>query len=695
MAYPKINFADSRGELPWEDDAQYTRQYSGRWYVEIEGLWNGSVGLKGDSIIPLLKIGSNRWELPQRTKHEREISKGVASRTGQITAILLNASGEPIDSSPEAFLLVKPAGLTEQELEQLITEIGLLGLSTSSCVTNQLQVSVGEDVETAMIGMGYSDSRGLLLTATSILKLASVVQSNWAIIEKRPLKSFSRELGLVDTRKLINSPQVIIKAKIDASKQRILALTKVESTQCSENEFLCYVLDVYLKDLVNGIFHSLEDLGIDDSFFSPLNYANEPAMLSFLARAKERVKKFNQQREEERKNISKIVAQLQECAEWATYVRHTPFLQNVLTPTQLPLPSQRLISSPAYAPIFEEYMNCESSIFPKIQPVIKLFKAIYQGQVRSTWELYEIWCFVRLYNAFVTNLNMRPPLNETTLFESMRIEKGEIKIPTNNVFRLQGAFDDGSQFNVSLWYQPKQYTNSNQLKIPDIRIDISTNSDTNTYYFDAKYRNYKHQGSKQFISDVIDVARDKYLYSLRGKASFILHTDQQIDFWGEVPINRVLKEKFDDTLGRSEDRFISHKYGAIALKPGVGVNRQLNRLIRLMFQYHGSFSTDCLFCGHKLNLEQDTQTSWIPNKISQQELTSRVISGSSRSGTGTGLYCSCPKCGQFWVVQHCYGKNHRILKFPNCFHRHSDHPEHKGKWMYICPVCGSDPSGGG
>ncbi|PSB01000.1 nuclease domain-containing protein [Merismopedia glauca] len=692
MAYPKIYFADSIGELPWEDHVQHTRQYSGRWYVQIEGLWDGSVGLKGDSIIPLLKISSNRWEIPQRTKHEREISKGVASRTGQITAILLDASGEPVDSSPEAFLLVKPAGLTEQELEQLITEIGLLALSTSSCVTSQLQVPVGENVETAMIGMGYSESRGLLLTATSLLKLASVVQSNWVLIEKRPLRSFSRELGLVDTRKLINSPQVLIKAKIDASKQRIMALTQVESTQCSENEFLCYVLDVYLKDLVNGIVNSLEHLEVNDSF-SPLNYAKEPAILSFLARAKEQVQKFNQQREEDRKTISKIVAQLQECAEWATEARHSPILGNVLTPTEPPLPSQRLIGSPAYAPIFEEYMNCESSVFSKIQPVLTLFKATYQSQVRSTWELYEIWCFVRLYNAFVINLNMRPPLNEATLFESMRIEKGEIKIPTNNVFRLQGAFDDGSQFNISLWYQPKQYTKSNHLRIPDIRVDISSNSETKTYYFDAKYRNYKLQGRKQFVYDVIDVARDKYLYSLRGTASFILHTDRQIDFWGEVPINRVLKEKFDRTLVTSEDRFISHKYGAIALQPGVGANRQLNRLIRLMFQYHGSFSTDCLFCGHKLNLEQDTQTSWIPSIISQQELTRRVISGSSGAGKGTGLYCSCPKCGQFWVVQHCYGKNHRILKFPNCFHRHSDRLEHKGKWMYICPVCGSDPSG--
>jgi hypothetical protein len=36
--------------------------------------------------------------------------------------------------------------------------------------------------------------------------------------------------------------------------------------------------------------------------------------------------------------------------------------------------------------------------------------------------------------------------------------------------------------------------------------------------------------------------------------------------------------------------------------------------------------------------------------------------------------------------------HHHLLKSSNHFHRNSDHPEFKGKWMFICPVCGSDPS---
>ena len=68
------------------------------------------------------------------------------------------------------------------------------------------------------------------------------------------------------------------------------------------------------------------------------------------------------------------------------------------------------------------------------------------------------------------------------------------------------------------------------------------------------------------------------------------------------------------------------------------------------------------------------------------------LSSHEKSGNGTGIYCSCPKCGDFWVIQSCFGPHHRLLKFQDCFHHNSDHPEFRDKWMYICPECGSDPS---
>ena len=86
--------------------------------------------------------------------------------------------------------------------------------------------------------------------------------------------------------------------------------------------------------------------------------------------------------------------------------------------------------------------------------------------------------------------------------------------------------------------------------------------------------------------------------------------------------------------------------------------------------------------------------SWEPDRMrgGEAELIRRVVTNDEYSVKGTGVYCGCPKCGDFWVVHSCYGDHHPLLKSSNNFHHYSDHPEHHGKWMFICPVCGSDPS---
>ncbi len=691
MNYPRFYFADSRGELPWEDGMQHTRQYNGRWYVQIDTPWDGGVALKGEVIIPLIKTLDNRWELPQRNKQEQEISRAVASRSGEITAILVDNLDKPLDDSPQVTLLVKPTGITEEELKQLTFDIGLLALSTSSCVNNQLQAPLDENSGNETLRVRWFYGRGLILSANALLKLASIVQDNWTAIEKRPLRSFVKTLGLVNIQRLQSSPQLLIKAKLEPFRQQALGLTQVESIECVENEFLCYVLDVYLIELAQGLAKSLEQLNIDDTLIPAFSNSKFPSVSEFLKNSISKAKDYNKQKNQERQNIAQRVSRLKDCIDWAKNARHSSFIKNVSTPDEPYLLSQRLSGSPSYGPVFEEYMNCELNHLSNIKKVLSLFRILYKGLVRSTWELYEIWCFTQIYSAFVTNLNLRPVSNNSNLFEAIQIKQGELRIPTNREFKLEGFLDDGSNFNVSLWYQPEEYSNSNLKRIPDIKVNISSKDHIQTYYFDAKYRNYKRQGVRQFVEDVLEVAKNKYL-ALGAIASFILHTDSNINYWGEVPINRILSEKFGCTLLDNGNEYISHRYGAVNLKPSIDVDRQLNKLIKLMFQYHGSFGTICLSCQHKLNLDREVQTNWIPTIISEAELTRRIISGHSRSGNSAALYCSCSQCGEFWVIQHCYQNHHRILKFSNCFHRHSDHPEHQGKWMYICPVCGSDPS---
>ncbi len=41
------------------------------------------------------------------------------------------------------------------------------------------------------------------------------------------------------------------------------------------------------------------------------------------------------------------------------------------------------------------------------------------------------------------------------------------------------------------------------------------------------------------IDDVLGTARDSYYSLLQSKASFLLHTDPKLDYWGEKPLTQL------------------------------------------------------------------------------------------------------------------------------------------------------------
>lgn len=579
--------------------------------------------------------------------------------------------------------------LTEQQLKQCIAEIGLLALSTSSCVTRQM--TVHEGVVSEGVGLQWFPSAKLLATANSLLELAKVVKDNWDALEKRPLRTFVTKVAPVDIRRISFSPKSLIQAKLNPSKRQTIGVTRVESNACIENEFLCYVLDIYLKDLANGIANVLVSLNIEEIVLPNISPKFERERPQFMATLRERIQKRNCLIGDEKGRIAETVSQLRDCAQWATQARSTAFLGSVVTPDEPPSPSLRLTGSPTYGSIFEQYSNCRAGRLAAIESVLYLFKCTYQGQVRPIWEIYEIWCVARLYSTFIIYANMQPPNGEPTMFECIEVKKGMLQLPRNRAFRLQGCLNNGKQFSATFWYNPELRTNSGELIMPDIKVEISTGGENRLYCFNIEDRNYEEQGYNQFFNDVIEVARNTYLKPLGIKASFILHTDTQFDYWGEVHFGRIVNEYFN--LDIEESEYVGHKYGAISLIPNVNADNQFKKILQLLFKYHNnSLKTACLACRYQLEWGQDVVPSWRPSLISESELIARTLRGSSNAGNGTGVYCSCPKCGDVWVVQICWINHHPLLKLIDCFHRNSDHPEFYRKWMYICPICGSDPS---
>ncbi|MEQ8753993.1 MAG: nuclease domain-containing protein [Coleofasciculus sp. G1-WW12-02] len=713
MNYPILYFIDSKGrELEKnEDGIQYIKQYNERWRVRIQGESQGRVVLDGSPGYPLDKINGssndNDWELPDNISFE---DRKKVTGAGYITAKLLDQTDKILC---QGTLLVFPSNVTEKELEQMIKEIGQLALATASCVYRNLEGGQGEGYGIEGVGLKWHPSQGLLTTATSLLELAEVVKNNWNVLEKRPLKTFVAKAELVNRHKIKLSPQSLIRAKVEPAKQKILAFAHVESTQCPENEFICYVLDVYLKDLANGIADSLDSLdleNIDESLIfqvHPRQRKEENEFSQFKQQSTRLARRRNGEREKLRRCIQKRILQLRDCSVWATKARNSEFIKTVNTPNEPPPASWRLRGSPTYGSIFTKFYNCKGNVsqLQPIERVLYLFKCIYEGRVRTTWEIYELWCFVRLYSAFILYVNMKPPRDKDFVFEKLNSTSEGLKLPDNSIFQLQGHIDKANEITVSFWYN-----NWFKGKKPDIRIEISIGNELKQYCFDAKYKNYQQQGHNTFVEDVLGVARDKYLNYLNSDASFILHTDESIDYWGEVPFNQILQKHFNIEInslvnisGKDANNYNSyplitknehfsdgsgysgHKYGAISLRPKQDTERQLKKLIRLLLQYHGSLKTVCIACSHQLKYEVEVRTSWIAKKYSETELIDDSLACNPR--LKTILYCSCKQCGDFWVVSHCQGnRHHRLLKFKDSFHKKSD--LNSDKWLYDCPVCG-------
>jgi hypothetical protein len=597
--------------------------------------------------------------------------------------------------------------ITDHQLKQCISEIGLLALSTSSCATKEITIYQPETSETSKIK--WFPSAKILSTAQSLLELAKVCQDNWDAIQKRPLKTLTTEIAPIYVKRAISSPVSIIQARLNPNKKQILGTATTESYNCVENEFLCYILDVYLTDLTTGIANILDSLNIEKIFIPYISPKIERERPIFMKVVRERLNNRNNWVDNEKKLIAKTIIQLRNCIEWANQARKANFLKNVVTPDQVPFPSLRLTGSPTYGSIFQQYSNCSIGKLAAIEKVLYLYDYTCHLKVIPSWEIYKIWCVVRLYSTFILYANMQPQSGKPTMFECLHIKRGTLELPKNQNFTLQGKLDNGDDFSISFRYKPELITNDGELRIPDIQVSVITKqshqvprfshslyTDTNSklvaqYCFNIKDSDYLEQGYNQFINDVVTVARDRYLNPLNLKASFILHTNDKFDYWGEVPISRILREKFNVSIQNTG--YIGHKYGAISLLPGVNAEGQFIKIVQLLFKYHNnSLKTACLSCGHKLKVGTEVVPSWKPTMISESELINRVETGRLDAGKGTGVYCSCSQCADFWVIQICYGPNHPLLKLKDCFHRNSDHPEFYGKWMYICPVCGSDPS---
>lgn len=703
MNYPKFYFVDKYGSPFDKDDQgiQYTIQYNKNWFIQVDHEWNGGIIIEGNPSIKL-EFKNRLWQLPNITKRQNQVlyetiknAGGKGGGSGLITAKLTDQSGKILEDSPSAQLFIEVANFSEQQFQQMIKEIGLLALSSSSCVNRNIDIPIQEKIGELNHGYEWLAGRGNIVTATSLFELAEVFKANWSAIAKRPLKSIKHEKGIVNINKAHSFPQMLIQAKINPQKKSMIGMSRIESVNCPENEFLCYILDNYLIKLGENIVELLKNLRtsiyIDERHY-PENLklgALSPQQFNLIQKAKNNYFNPIQKQQKYKDGLSQKLLELKIYISWAKKIRNSSFLANIKTPNNISSSSLRLTGNPNYGAIYQKFRKLKGGTLNKVSKILSLLDVTQNGTIRPVWNIYEIWCLINLYNAFQVYGNMQPPKKSLSLMESIKINKytGTLEIPKDQEFILERTLDKNQKLIVKFKYEPRFYVNGSGLR-PDIYITVITPNDTYNYCFDAKYRDYSKQGGGVLIDDILGTARDKYLNKLNTTASFILHSDTNsnttINYWGEIPLQEKLRElkdktpyiQFTDNINVDKEKgYVSHKYGAISLIPDTSktqgnLQKQLQKILKMVLQYHSRLLNICLCCG-----EYVKEPISITNSRTQ------------------GACYSCPQCGNFWLDHWCNGSGHKLLKCQDSFHRLSNNANNarpEKNWWYRCPECGSD-----
>lgn len=708
MKLPSLIFTDSSGvELPKEDGKYHSRQFREIWQVTTSVDWSGSVGLVASNgeTFPLAQVpntsGIARWQLPYedaiRTKNidRAKIYRNTIGASGEITAVLLDIAGRPVRQSNRQFLvqetlITEPTNITDSEFNQMLREIALLSLSSYSCAQARMQAPTGLKAGADdSFGFQWYPRRGNLTIALSVLNLSKVLGKHIPAIELAPLSEITRES--IPTRLPSMRPSVHeIRVTRERPFIRTAALPNSHlTTDCVENRFVLWLIRNFVPSLINQILHQLtRDI---DSLTQDINLPDNSILRAsardLAQRSRARTGELMVDVEKLRNKIRALYKDLERAAVLMRALAARPVFASIQMLMSLPKVTTRLMESPRYAEIYQAFLIVKGGRNHQLERILRLITLIDTGHVRPTWEVYEMWCFARIYEGLVTGIADLAPAKGQSLIDRIYVSKGELKISTDP---CKLVFDSKNPLHrhdtaIRLWHEPAVRTRartngtSGELR-PDILLEVTSSSGTKHFVFDAKYRGYgavTRDGRTRLIEDVRDVAYTKYFKSLGAfqtgtplsiAASFILHSEQdaRFDYWGERPFDRFLDQLGLPPIGMSE--FAAHRYGAIRFRLD-GDNLDPIRMPKIinLLRYHlgNEFSEMCLTCG----------------------CLAESVKNDAQRTQGRAYMCS--NCGDFWLVHHCAGKGGKHL-----LHKHGPASIHllstpaKTKWMFKCPVCG-------
>lgn len=308
--------------------------------------------------------------------------------------------------------------------------------------------------------------------------------------------------------------------------------------------------------------------------------------------------------------------------------------------------------------------------------------------VKSTCDIYEIWCLFKIVQLLIINqkwtlLNSKTVLKDIDNFLNSKnpYEEKEVK------FRFNKVLKDGYSIDLTLIYEGRIYYKNNKYKTPDYQFIYEVKNESNEVvntmraYLDAKYRNYNNQGDKAYTDDIENVAINKYIKTFedtinKATCSMIVHSynNEKYVNWGSD------NEEREILIKETGSELKAHGYGAFYLVPSDLSN--LNKFLRLLPEYHLKFNS---------NLGDDENNSlegyhmcWQCGEVENIDIKIKYTKGGNLK-----YHYTCNNCNEFWVKNHCLDeKEHKLIKHRDNYHllkKDTSNP-----WHLICPICGND-----
>lgn len=483
-------------------------------------------------------------------------------------------------------------------------------------------------------------------------------------IHQYPLRSLQKITDFVSREKATSKQQGIKAFICQPHKTKLSIPVSSYCLNSSENQLLLWLITTLITQLESA--KSLYNHG--GIFFESLSNSND-----------------NTEQNLNNTGIDIFIKKLK------TAIQH-PFFAKVTLVNVPPTPTERMLGSIGYGEIyrlFQQKILCHSSVsvFNKAQAK---FMQIERLPVHKDSKVYEVWCFLQLYFAFIELANFSA--SNTKILDAIHIKEQIISFTEGCCLTLYRKTDN---LTLKLYYE-RSITHEGEKKRPDYFIELHHKELKKPLAFilDAKWRNYaqmphntekcnkstqdKDEGYNCIGCDVFHVALEKYYNRFKIHqdflllSSFIIHSDTEKtknksdnsdtkinrhEHWNSFNFLEWLSNFDGYKEIKKNPKILGHTIGAIIFRPDDTLNKTLSRLIFTLLTFHlGDF-------------------------LQRDELCSRC--GTKNIVSKNQKY-NCVTCGLDWQILSCPDK-HRVINMGKS--HHSLHVLEASGNSMKCPTC--------